>query len=342
MFAILRSKASVTAFALGVAACMLSTGENASAQDNAPVGCWRHESEQGRYKNFLEICLKEGGKGEVITFEDGNGWGRNARWEADGTTLSLAFASDHKITCKYGFADRARFALSECSISDYSRVFTREDTSGNSTRQSICWSRQYPDNGDFEVARIAERTSTIIELENKQVSEHEPYAEADTVVVVWHKVGSYACVQSPTFSPEQYFWVDRNALKNVSLVSGEDPWPGSYRRTVTVKITSAADGKYDVYGEIDHTQGDGPGWGYTISNEIFVQEAKPQTNAIQVTLRRNISVAGSKAPKGLTSPGFIDYSCKPVMFVKGPVLLIQDTGHCGDGSFFEGYYLRNQ
>ena len=115
---------------------------------------------------------------------------------------------------------------------------------------------------------------------------------------------------------------------------------GSYKRVRTVDVTDVGDGKYDVHGEIDHAQGDGPGWGYAISNEIFASNAKPEANGIQVSLRRNITTAGSKAPKDIPSPGFIDDHCKPVLFVQGPVLLIKDTGDCVDDSVFQGYYLR--
>jgi hypothetical protein len=315
----------------------------AMAQENAPLGCWRHESEEGRYKNFLEICLAQGGKAEILTFKNGSGWGRNARWQiGDNGTLFLVFSSNHKVTCKFSLADGSKLAFNECSIADYSRVFTRENTFGDSTtRNSICWDRQYPSSGDFEIAEIAERTPAIVELEHKQVSRDESYAEAGTIVVVWSRSGQYACVRSPTGIPDTDFWVDQKSLRKVpESVGGEDPWVGSYGQPSVVEIRRTSTGRYEVYGEIDHTLGDGPGWGYTISNEIFAHDAEPWANAIQLTLRRDISTAGPKAPADLTSPGFIDERCKPMLFVKGPVLLIKDTGECGDGSVFEDYWLR--
>jgi hypothetical protein len=307
------------------------------------AGCWRHENEQDRYKDFLEVCLEEGGKAEVTSFENGYGRGRNARWETvDGNTLSLVFASDDKVRCKFSRAGGSELALTECSISDFSNVFVRENASGGrSTRESICWGRQYPSDGEFEIAQFAKRTPAIVELEHKQVDEDEPYAEAGAVVVVWSRSGQYACVENVSDGPENYFWIHQSALKSVPVAANAtDPWSGSYTRVSVVNITRTAGGMYDVYGKIDHTQGDGPGWGYTISNEIFAHAVKPQANAIQVTLRRDVSTAGAKAPKDLTSPGLIDDRCKPVLFVKGLVLLIKDTGDCGDGSFFQGYYLR--
>jgi hypothetical protein len=252
------------------------------------------------------------------------------------------FSSNYKMACKFSLADGSKLALNECSLADYSRVFTRENTSGDSsTRNSVCWGRQYPSNGDFEVAEIAERTPAIMELEHKQVSQKESYAEAGTVVVVWRRSRQHACVRSPTGSPDLDFWVDQKSLRNVpESVSGEDPWVGSYGQPSAVEIGRTSTGRYEVYGDIDHTLEDGPGWGRTISNEIFAHDAEPRANAIQVTLRRDISTAGPKAPPNLTSPGFIDERCRPVLFVKGPVLLIKDTGDCGDGSVFQGYYLR--
>jgi hypothetical protein len=247
------------------------------------------------------------------------------------------------MACKFSLADGSKLALNECSLADYSRVFTRENTSGDSsTRNSVCWGRQYPSNGDFEVAEIAERTPAIMELEHKQVSQKESYAEAGTVVVVWRRSRQHACVRSPTGSPDLDFWVDQKSLRNVpESVSGEDPWVGSYGQPSAVEIGRTSTGQYEVYGNIEHTLGDGPGWGYAISSEIFAHGAEPRADAIQVTLRRDISTASPNAPSSLTSPGFIDERCKPVLFVKGPVLLIKDMGDCGDGSAFEGYWLRN-
>jgi hypothetical protein len=64
----------------------------AAAQENSPLGCWRHESAEGRYRNFFEICLGEGGKAEIVRFEDGRGWGQNVRWQTGAnSTLSLFF-----------------------------------------------------------------------------------------------------------------------------------------------------------------------------------------------------------------------------------------------------------
>jgi hypothetical protein len=297
---------------------------------------------EGRYKNFHEICLGEGGRAEIVTFENGNDWGRNARWQTgDNSTLSLVFSSDDRMTCKFSLAG-LKLALSECTRTDYAKVFTRENASGDSTtRNSICWGRQYPSNGDFEVGEIVERTPTIIELEHKQLRKSESYAEVGTVVVVWSRSSQYTCVENLTDGPNNYFWVDQKAVKTIpSFISGEDPWPGSYKRVRIVDIASVGDGRYDVYGAIDHTMFHGPGWSGTISNEIFAHDAEPRANAIQVTLRRDISTAGPKAPPNLTSPGFIDERCRPVLFVKGPVLLIKDMGDCGDGSVFQGYYLR--
>ncbi len=207
--------------------------------------------------------------------------------------------------------------------------------------RAICEGGRYPGNGDFEVARIAAGTPVIEDFAQKKLSSRRPYAEADAVVVVWNRSGQFACVESPTGLPETYFWVDRNALRTISDgVDGKNRWTGTYGDPPVIKVTSVGDGKYDVHGEVDHTHGDGPGWGYTISNEISASDAKPDANAIRVSLRRDVTTAGSKAPKDIPSPGFIDDRCKPLLFVKGPVLLIKDTGDCGDGSAFQGYIVR--
>jgi hypothetical protein len=346
MVRIVQSRTLIVALALVAAMRFVSANGAASAQEASLIGCWRHESEQGRYKNFLEICLGEGGKAETTEFRNGAGRGRNARWTtADNRMLSLVYASDDKVSCTFDVVDGSKLGLSECSIvgaSSYSNVFKRENPSGDgSARHSVCWGRQYPDNGDFKIAEITERTPAIVELEHKQVEEDEPSVAEGTIVVVWSRTGQYACVENLTDGPEEYLWVDQGTLKNNPLSSnGEDPWPGSYRRVESVEIISAGVGKYNVHGKIDHTMGHGPGWGLTTSNEIFAFEAKIEADAIQVTLRRDIATAGSKAPKGVENPGFIDDRCRPVLFVKGPVLLIKDRGDCGDGSVFQGYWRR--
>jgi hypothetical protein len=304
MFAILRSRGSSALLALNAALYLFSPGGVASAQENSLAGCWRHESQQDRYKNFLEICLGEGGQAEATSFENGYGRGRNARWETvDGNTLSLVFASDDKVRCKFSRVGSLKLALTECSISDFSNVFARENASGGrSTRQSICWGAQYPDNGDFEIAQVAERTLAIIELEHKQVDEDEPYIDAGAVVVVWGRSGQHACVENLSDSPEANFWINQSALKSLPVAdSNKKLWSGTFRRTTSGEISSVPDGGYDVYGQIEHTQGHGPGWGYTMSNEIIANAAKPLANAIEARLRRDVTTAGSKAPTGIAS-----------------------------------------
>ncbi len=203
MPSIARSGALVASYALGAIICVVSALGSASAQEGSPLGCWRHESDEGKYKNFLEICLGEGGAAETTEFRNGNGWGQNARWEVTGSgTLSLKFASDDKVVCQFGKAKDAELALSNCSISDYSRVYTREGTfDDRNARQSICWGRQHPADGSFEVAQIAEQTPAIVELEHKQGDDDQLSAEEGAVVVVWHRVGQYACVENLTDDP---------------------------------------------------------------------------------------------------------------------------------------------
>jgi hypothetical protein len=331
-----------TAFVFGAVFCFVSLIGMALAKEHSLIGCWRHESQGGHFKNFLQICLKADGKAETSEFRNGSGWGRSARWEtSDSSTLTLKFASDQKMVCQFTVEDNSKLAFSKCSTIGYPTDFVRDNTSGDSSdRPSICWGRTYPNNGDFEVAEITKRTPAIVELENKQVNEDEASVEANSIVVVWQRVGQYACIENLTNGPESFFWVDQSALKSIAGAANGDPWAGSYIRVRTFEITNIGDSKYDVHGEIDHTIGDGPGWGSTTSNEIIALAAKPQANAIQVSLRRDITTAGSKAPKGVAGPGFIDKRCKPMLFVKGPVLLIKDTGDCGDGSLFQGYYLR--
>jgi hypothetical protein len=208
--------------------------------------------------------------------------------------------------------------------------------------RTTCEPGKYPDDGNFEAVEVTENTPAIVDIQNGQKSRRQPYAEAGTIVIVWSRSGQYFCVESPTGIPDIYFWVDRRSLKSIPVAANsEDPWIGTYGQPSTVEIKSTNAGTYEVHGEYEHTIQDGPGWSASTRNEIFAHDAKPQGNAIHVSLRRNIVVAGAKAPKDLTSPGLIDDHCTPVLFVKGPVLLIKDIGDCGDGSVFQGYYLRD-
>ena len=126
------SRVIVTAIAIGAVVCAGLFMETASAQGDPLLGCWKHESKQGKYINFLEICLGKTGKAEIVEFSNGDGWGRNAKWEAtDNGTLSLAFASDNKVACKFSLTDGSKLALKDCSISDYSKDLIREDVSGD-------------------------------------------------------------------------------------------------------------------------------------------------------------------------------------------------------------------
>jgi hypothetical protein len=207
--------------------------------------------------------------------------------------------------------------------------------------QMSCRPGNYPDDGNFEVAEIIEQTPAIMNLQKKRVDQDQSYADVGTIVIVWGTSGQFACVHSTTGAPEIDFWIDQKSLRKVpETVSGADPWVGSYGQPSVVEIRYTSTGRYEVYGKLDHTWEDGPGWGRTIANEIFAHEAELRASAIQLTLKRNVSTAGPKAPAGLMSLGFIDDRCRPVLFVKGPVLLIKDTGYCGDGSVFQGYYLR--
>ncbi|MGO4574123.1 hypothetical protein [Microvirga sp. 2TAF3] len=169
--------------------------------------------------------------------------------------------------------------------------------------RTSCEPGRYPDDGNFEVAEITERTSAIMDLQKKQESQRQSYAEAGTIVVVWNRSGQHACVRSPTGIPDIDFWVDQRSLRNFSEAGSDgDPWVGNYGQPSVVEIKSAKNGKYEIYGEYEHTIEDGPRWSRTTSNEIFAHGATPQASAIQVTLKKETSQSQPERPRGARVP----------------------------------------
>lgn len=312
-----------------------------AAKEGLPEHCWERTDSSRRNPTSLTLCFLEKGKLHGWDIDDDHGANFTGTWSTDENgRIGIAIPGRKAVSCQYDMNDRGNtLVLKDCTAPSMNGTFIRSKISEQSS-DARCEPGNFPNDGRFEVARIVEKAPVSLELGQQRAE--QVYADAGTIVVVWKRTGQHACVQSPTGIPKIDFWVDQKFLRRIpAAVGGNDAWAGRYGDPPTIRIERTGNGAYDIYGEYQHTIEDGPKWSRTTRSEISAHAAKPHANSLRVILRRNLSVTAGKAPVE-PSPGFIDEHCKPVLFVRGPVLLVKDKGHCGEGSVFEGYWLRNR